>query len=122
MHAEDGVSRQPVDYAPRRSPRVRTFLDAKIVFRDATYSVGCIVRDMSEAGARIELPVSVLIPKRFFLLTPKKPVAFDAEIVWRLDCLVGLKIQSELQLTNCRDPQMRILRKIFVELLPGAQS
>ena len=51
---------RPASKAPehdlRRSARVRTFVGGRIVFHDGAYSYDCIVRDMSEGGARVKFP------------------------------------------------------------------
>lgn len=100
----------------RRARRLRAFFAGKIVFRDGSYSFGCVVREFSDSGARIEVPVSRLIPRRFYLLTSKRQLGFDAEVVWRRGLLVGLKFHSTLDLAVSTDPKLRFLRNLSAEL------
>jgi hypothetical protein len=102
----------------RRSRRQRTFFAGKVVVRDGSSSFGCVVRELTDAGARIEVPAARLLPKRFFLLTSKRQVAFDAEVAWRKDILVGLKFHSSVDLVSSLDPKLRYLKSLSAELCP----
>jgi len=51
----------------RSSPRLRSVLKAEIRYNDGLMSTPCLVRDISETGARIELPSEVSLPDRFNL-------------------------------------------------------
>ena len=52
----------------RSSPRKRTLKTGKILFgeKDAV-TVDCIVRNVSETGARLQVPVTIMIPGAFKL-------------------------------------------------------
>lgn len=115
----------PASKAPehdlRRSERVRTFLGGRIVFHDGAYSYECIVRDMSEGGARVDIPAARLIPRRFYFLTSKEEVAYESELVWRTRLMAGIKFCDSIQLATCKDPKLRYLRHIAAELCPDAR-
>lgn len=100
----------------RRSERVRTFLAGRIVFHDGAYSYGCVVRDMSEGGARVEIPSARMLPRRFYFLTSREEVAYDAELVWRTRVMAGIKFRETLELRNCKDAKLRYLKQIVAEL------
>lgn len=102
----------------RRATRVRTFLGGRIVFHDGAYSYNCVVRDMSEGGARVAIPEARLIPRRVFFLTSKEEVAYDSELVWRTQSMAGLKFRQTIQLATCTDPNLRYLKRVAAELCP----
>ena len=102
----------------RRSARVRTFVGAKIVFHEGAYTYDCTVRDMSEGGARIEIPEARMFPRRFFLLTSKEEIAYDCELVWRTRMMAGIKFREIIRLATCDDPNIRYLKQIAAELCP----
>jgi len=102
----------------RRSERVRTFLAGRIVFHDGAYSYGCVVRDLSEGGARVEVPSARMLPRRFYFLTSKEEVAYDAELVWRTRLMAGIKFRETVNLSTCSDPKLRYLKQVVIELCP----
>ena len=102
----------------RRSVRVRTFLAGRVVFHEGAYSYDCIVRDMSEGGARIEIPEARMMPRRFYFLTSKEELAYDCELVWRTRMMAGIKFREAIQLSTCNDPKLRYLKAIAAELCP----
>ena len=96
-------------------------LSGKIVFHDGACSYNCVVRDMSEGGASVEIPEARLIPRRFFFLTSKEEVAYDSELVWRTPMMVGLKFRHAIELATCKDPGLRYLRQVAMELCPDVR-
>jgi hypothetical protein len=56
----------------RTTLRVRTVLKAEIRYNDGLIRMPCIVRDISDGGARIELPSEVAIPEHVDLYLEKK--------------------------------------------------
>jgi hypothetical protein len=113
---------RPVSKVPehdlRRSVRARTLFGGRIVFHDGVYSYDCIVRDMSEGGARLEIPEARMIPRRFYFLTTKAEVAYDSELVWRTRMMAGVKFRLAIQIASCNDPKLRYLKNIAAELCP----
>jgi hypothetical protein len=105
-----------LDQEPRKLPRPRTFFGGRLVFREGSYSFACVIRELGEAGAKIELPASRLMPQRLFLLTSKKQVAYDAEVIWRRGTSAGLKFHAIMDLATCTDPRLLYLRRLSAEL------
>jgi len=56
----------------RSTPRVRSVLKAEIRYNDGMMSVPCVVRDISETGARLDLSGDVALPDRFDLFIEKR--------------------------------------------------
>ncbi|WP_412758542.1 PilZ domain-containing protein [Methylobacterium radiotolerans] len=74
----------------RNTPRLRTYLGAKISF-DASYCVvDCLVRDLSQNGAKLVLSETAILPGYFDLIVPKKGWTLRAELVWRGTDRIGV--------------------------------
>ena len=66
--APAGASASANDAAQRRgAERRKTLLTGKVVFNDMASVFDCVVRDMSESGARIKLAAPVQVPPAFGL-------------------------------------------------------
>ena len=74
----------------RETQRRRTYLGATISF-DADFPiVDCLVRDMSQNGARLVLAGTAILPNRFGLLMRKQRITLRAEMMWRDADQVGV--------------------------------
>ena len=77
----------------REHVRSRAFLGAKIVL-DGGFSVfDCIVKDISEAGARLKVQNVVSIPETFKLLISDGR-SYDATVKWRRIDSVGVRFST----------------------------
>ena len=56
----------------RSAPRVRSVLKGEIRYENGLMSTPCVIRDLSETGARIELPGDLALPDHFDLFIEKK--------------------------------------------------
>lgn len=56
----------------RSATRVRTVLKAEIRYNDGLMRTSCLVRDLSETGARLELSGEMALPEQFDLYIEKK--------------------------------------------------
>lgn len=100
----------------RQNDRVHTLLAGRIVFHAGAYTYKCIVRDMSEGGARVEIQSARMLPKRFYFLTSKEEVAYEAELVWRTRVMAGIKFGRSVPLATCQDPNLNYLKQFALEL------
>lgn len=75
----------------RNSPRVRSFLRGEIIHSNGSSKTECIVRDLSEGGARIEAPPTVTLPEFFDLHIPLRGTMHRAQIIWRHGHELGLQ-------------------------------
>jgi hypothetical protein len=73
----------------RAVSRRRTFLKGVLTFNNGNSSEDCLVRDLTEAGALIELTHPVA-PSGFDLLIPSKSLRRSASVVWRAGGRFGL--------------------------------
>jgi PilZ domain len=70
--------------------------DAQVLFEGGEQSIGCVVHDISNGGARLSFatPLAVL-PRTFTLVLFKDSVQRDCELVWSGRGVVGIKFISE---------------------------
>ena len=73
----------------RRSPRLRTFKGGSIIFGVAA-SIECIIRNMSETGAALEVESPVGIPDQFTLLIKPEFVKRNCRVIWRSAKRIGV--------------------------------
>jgi len=81
----------------RKSPRQRSFLHGFVRLGDQNYSLDCVVRDVSETGAKLRLkfPISLAALARMErghveLHIPEKRKIIQASVVWVDNCEVGV--------------------------------
>jgi hypothetical protein len=72
----------------RKTSRRRSLDPALIRFGDA--SASCVVRNLSEAGAALDIGTQVGIPDRFTLIVVSKRKIFSCTVVWRKDRRIGV--------------------------------
>jgi hypothetical protein len=70
--------------------------DAQVLFEGDAQSIGCVVHDISNGGARLSFatPLAVL-PRTFTLVLFKDSVQRNCELVWSDRRFVGIKFISE---------------------------
>lgn len=75
----------------RGSPRQRVLKSGKIVFAGGSFSVDCTIRNISESGARLQVPLTVSIPDKFTLVDMHAKARREALVVWRKNDLIGVR-------------------------------
>jgi len=98
----------------RRFDRVETLREAR-VFYGLAGSLGCVVRDVSEGGARIELAADAFIPGELFLLDLTIGAAFRSRVAWRRGRDLGLEFLAREDLRKARKPELAHLRRAWLE-------
>ena len=73
----------------RSSLRSRSFLSAKIIYNHGACTVDCVVRNLSETGAKLKVSEAVTIPQHFELLLGHGH-SHRAAIRWRSGEEVGV--------------------------------
>jgi len=74
----------------KTDPRRRTLKAGKIVFDRRNCVIDCRVRNVSAAGACLELPSTVGVPDRFDLLIASETHARACRVAWKDDTRVGV--------------------------------
>lgn len=93
MNTENDIKDQ------RPASRVRTIMQGRIVFNNGSATLDCVIRNLSETGAKLELSSSVTIPDRFQLVIPRRSETRRARIVWHRDELMGIAFENAAEHT-----------------------
>jgi PilZ domain len=90
---ESKVADSPADMNAmegRRSPRARTFLQARVSYRDGAISTTCTVNQLSDVGARITIAGAFSLPDTFEIAIPQRGISRRARLIWRKDDQAGI--------------------------------
>lgn len=74
----------------RTTHRRRSYLGATIAFNERRSTMDCLVRNLTEAGAKIDFPHGVLIPDRFDITVPHRGIETRCRVVWRREAELGV--------------------------------
>ena len=78
----------------RSATRARAFLKAQIRFNNGMSTMDCVIRDLSDGGARLQISDSVAIPNSFELHIPKRDETRRAVLHWRTAEEMGIGFQD----------------------------
>ena len=95
METQAGKNRQAVD---PRSPRQRVLLTGLVAYADLSISYRCTIRDRSDRGARLKLPIGMVVPPDFWLIDVPTGLAYEATAVWRHYPEVGVTLGTPTDL------------------------
>ncbi|MEA2903877.1 MAG: hypothetical protein QOG83_1600 [Alphaproteobacteria bacterium] len=74
----------------RSSTRKKSFLQGRIYFNQRRSSVDCLVRDISELGAKLKFSEAIAVPEAVELYIPNKEETYRARVQWRVGDEVGV--------------------------------
>ena len=74
----------------RTSARQRSFLQGRIYFNNRRSSIDCLVRDISEHGAKLKFSEAIAIPEVVELYIPNRDESYRAKVQWRAGDEVGV--------------------------------
>lgn len=77
----------------RGGPRQRVLKSGKIVFAGGSFTIDCTIRNISETGARLQVPLTVAIPDRFTLVDVHARTRREARVAWRKNDLIGVRFE-----------------------------
>ena len=90
---------EPPEVVDRRSaPRRKTRFKATIVHGDALATLGCLVVDLSDSGARIRTEFAEILPAAFYLIWHAERSVIEAEMIWRSGGELGVRFKSKRSL------------------------
>lgn len=69
--------------------RRRTLKQGKVVLTDSTV-LDCLIRDMSEAGARLEFGAPTELPREFRVLITSSNLLIPAHLAWQRGLAAGV--------------------------------
>jgi hypothetical protein len=79
----------------RISKRQRSFLQGRIFFNNRRSSVDCLVRDISDTGAKLVFSDAIAVPDVVELNIPNKAETHRARVQWREGEEVGVSFVPE---------------------------
>ena len=82
------------DNNKRRSPRQRVLKAGKIVYANGSIVIDCTIRNLSDTGARLQVPTSVAIPDRFEFVEAASAKRRPATVMWRRGDLMGIRFDD----------------------------
>lgn len=74
----------------RNAQRHRTLKGGKIVFNDGRSTFDCVVRNLSETGAKLTVNSALGVPQRF-VLAMGDGRRFDCEVAWHTETEIGVR-------------------------------
>ena len=77
----------------RKAPRRRTLLSGNIVFNQRGSVISCVVRNLSDTGACIELPSPAGIPDTFELTIDPGNRVENCRVAWRSEKRIGVRFR-----------------------------
>lgn len=81
------------DDEPKIATRQRTFLRGTLYYDNRRASIECIVRDMSESGARVTFDYPVTVPDSVELFIPNKQQTLPARVRRRTPNEIGVSFE-----------------------------
>ncbi|MHB8886021.1 MAG: PilZ domain-containing protein [Methylovirgula sp.] len=74
----------------RANDRVRSFLRAQIIFNNRMTTIDCIVKNISQSGARVALNDTLAVPAEFDIYIPQRGRSHHAKLIWRDKDSIGV--------------------------------
>ncbi len=82
----------PLTDADRRiAPRMRCLLQGRMVFNYKGSTLDCLVRNLSQTGARLAFNDPVALPHEFELVIEAQGVTYNARLVWSTGTAAGIR-------------------------------
>jgi hypothetical protein len=107
----------------RAQPREPINAPARICYGpDYAFWADCVVRDISQGGAKIHLATIYKIPPRFVLLHYRAKTAFEAVMKWRRGEIVGMSFEARHDLTIGAADHMAKVHEAWLALREGVIS
>ena len=93
---------------PHRSSRKRSFLQGRIFYNNRRSSVDCLIRDISDIGAKLKFSESITVPEAMELYIPNKDEFRRARVQWRSGDDMGVAFDEESNAPARPEPGARI--------------
>lgn len=92
----------------RRSARRDCTLGGKLFYGLAGLSIDCVIRDISDHGARIAVPSAAWkAPKAIHLLSLREGKVYSGQVMWNRGRYLGLNFSSVQAAAAITDPMMK---------------
>lgn len=80
--------------------RQRTLKSGLIMLPNGTSTLSCVIRNVTVAGAQIELPAAAGVPGEFTLVDVQSNRSYNAKVVWRKGNRWGLSFSDDPEETE----------------------
>jgi two-component system cell cycle response regulator len=85
-----------------RAQRYRVLNGGKLIVNDGQSVIDCVIRDMSEGGAKVRLTIPTMLPKQLEMLVVKNNMLYPAEVRWNRNSEAGLQFTGPGKVTARR--------------------
>jgi hypothetical protein len=85
----------------RSSSRQKSFLQGRIYYNNRRSTVDCLIRDLSDTGAKLKFSEAITVPEAMELYIPNKEEVRRARVEWRSGHDVGISFVEAV-----RDPSI----------------
>jgi hypothetical protein len=75
----------------RKQPRSRTYFGGQVVYDQRYCATDCLIRNLSQDGARLVFAGPAIIPMEFDLVIRQRGHSRRVQLVWRKEADVGVK-------------------------------
>ena len=104
----------------RRSARRDVTLGGRLFFGLAGLSIDCVIRDLSDHGARVAVPSAAWkAPKQIHLLSLREGRVYSGVVVWNRGRYFGLNFSQVRPAGEITDPAMAPIRTAWREMAGG---
>lgn len=90
----DDLYCQPTCYERRRAPRINADVEGVVRSYGVRAPLACVVRDISETGARLQVERVDHFPDAFRLYLEQEDFSAACVVVWRSETEVGVNFES----------------------------
>ncbi|HRF10115.1 MAG TPA: PilZ domain-containing protein [Xanthobacteraceae bacterium] len=88
----------------RLKPRNRTFLQGRVFYNNRRQSADCIIRELTEEGARLSFTDPVGLPHAFELNIPNRDQTLRVETIWNHGIEVGVRFDKPVSHSEPHEP------------------
>jgi len=99
----------------RNEQRSRTYRGGQVAFNNRWSTMECLVRNLSEGGARIEFAEPAFIPDDLDLIVPLRGYSTSVRVVWRQARAMGVSFVEKNTGTIIPIEVARQIRKLKTE-------
>src|SRR3954452_22989390 len=96
-----------LDSDQRVAPRMRTLIAARISFNNGQSALDCLIRNLSDTGAKLIVSAAVTLPECFDLIVPQKSLTRRARIAWRRGEAIGVRFDDDAPRSENGSPDAR---------------
>jgi hypothetical protein len=91
----DNKSRAIIAFDRRKVRRQRVLKEARIILSNGRSTMSCVIRDLSQSGARLQAPFTPEVPEKFMLLITGESTMVPARRVWWAGNQMGVKFTGK---------------------------